>query len=165
MGWVKASTLISKLQAFPRQHKLTQVLQEYGRLVKTIFILHYIDDEQYRRRVLVQLNKGEAIHKLRRFLFFDNQGRLRRQQPENLVNQAGCLNVLSNAIIVWNTVYMQAILDDLTTRGHPINEVDFVHLSPARFEHINPYGKFRFEFSDDLTSAGLRPLRSNQSLS
>lgn len=42
MGWVTASTFISKLQSFPRQHKLTQVLQEYGRLIRTIFIVNYL---------------------------------------------------------------------------------------------------------------------------
>jgi TnpA family transposase len=161
MGWVTASTLISRLQAYPRQHKLTQVLQEYGRLVKTIFILHYLEDGAYRRRILVQLNKGEQVHRLRQFLFFDNRGLIRKQQPEDLVNQAGCLNLLSNAVIVWNTVYMQAALEALKKRGYSVNEAEIVHLSPVRFEHINPYGKFQFDFSDTLTSSGLRPLRSS----
>jgi TnpA family transposase len=162
MGWVTASTLISKLQALPHQHKLTRALQEYGRLVRTIFILRYLSDEKYRRRVLVQLNKGEQMHGLRGFLFFDNQGRIRKRQPEGLVNQAGCLNVLSNTIVVWNTVYMQAALDELQRQGHLMNEADLVHLSPARYAHINPYGKFRFELGANLTSDGLRPLRSGR---
>jgi TnpA family transposase len=162
MGWVTASTLISKLQALPHQHKLTRALQEYGRLVRTIFILRYLSDEKYRRRILVQLNKGEQMHGLRGFLFFDNQGRIRKRQPEGLVNQAGCLNLLSNAIVVWNTVYMQAALNELQKQGQPVNEADFVHLSPARYAHINPYGKFRFELGANLTSDGLRPLRSGR---
>jgi len=39
MGWVTASLFISKLKSYPRQHALTRALQEYGRLIKTIFIL------------------------------------------------------------------------------------------------------------------------------
>jgi len=157
--WVTASTLISKLQAGP--HKLTHLLQEYGRLVRTIFIAHYLVDEPYRRRILRQLNKGEAVHRLRRFLFFDNQGQLRKRYHEDFVNQAGCLNLLSNAIIVWNTVYMQAALDELVKREFPVREDDLAHLSPIRFRHINPYGKFQFELISDLTPTGLRPLRSD----
>ena len=159
MGWVTASTLIRKLQAYPRQHRLTQVLQEYGRLVKTIFILNYLDDESYRRRILVQLNKGEKIHDLRRFLSFDNQGQIHKQQPDDLVNQAGCLNLLSNAVIVWNTIYMQAAIEALKAKNYSINPADFAHISPIRFEHINPYGRFEFEFIKHLTTSGLRPLR------
>jgi TnpA family transposase len=79
---------------------VTQALQEYGRLVRTIFILHYLDDPDYRRRILAQLNKSEKIHGLRRFLFFDNQGRIRKREPDDLVNQAGCLNLMTNAIVV-----------------------------------------------------------------
>lgn len=33
-GWVTSSLLISKLQGYPRQHHLTALLQEYGKLVK-----------------------------------------------------------------------------------------------------------------------------------
>jgi TnpA family transposase len=162
MGWVTASLLIRKLQAFPRQHKLTQALQEYGRLVKTIFIAHYLDSPAFRRRILIQLNKGEAVHSLRRFLFFDNLGLIRGKDPQAHMNQAGCLNVLANAVVVWNTVYMQAAIDHLKAQGYLVNDEHLAHLSPARHQHINPYGKFRFEISVDLASNGLRPLHSVQ---
>lgn len=161
MGWVTASTFISKLLAYPRQHKLTQMLVEYGRLIRSTFIPFYLDDQANRRRILVQLNKGEEVHGLREFLFFDNKGQIRKQQPDDLVNLAGCLNLVSNAVIVWNTVYMQAAIEELKERGHSINEADFVHLSPVRFKHINRYGKFRFDVGDDLAPSGLRPLRSD----
>jgi TnpA family transposase len=159
MGWVTASTFISKLLAYPRQHKLTQMLVEYGRLIRSTFIPFYLDDPTNRRRILVQLNKGEEVHGLRDFLFFDNKGQIRKQQPDDLVNLAGCLNLVSNAVIVWNTVYMQAAIEELKRRGQSINEADFVHLSPVRFKHINRYGKFRFDIGDDLAPSGLRPLR------
>jgi TnpA family transposase len=161
MGWVTASTFIRKLLAYPHQHKLTQMLVEYGRLIRSTFIPFYLDDQANRRRILVQLNKGEEVHGLRDFLFFDNKGQIRKQQPDDLVNLAGCLNLVSNAVIVWNTVYMQAAIAELGKRGHAIDEVDLVHLSPVRFKHINRYGKFRFDVGDDLASTGLRPLRSD----
>lgn len=78
------------------------------------------------------------------------------------MNQAGCLNVLANAVVVWNTVYMQAAIDHLKAQDYPVNEDDLTHLSPARYQHINPYGKFKFEISVDLASNGLRPLYSAQ---
>ena len=65
LGWVTASLFIGKLQAYPRQNALTRALQEYGRLQKTIFILHYLQSEEFRRRINRKLNKGEAHHALR----------------------------------------------------------------------------------------------------
>ena len=38
-----ASLLISRLQSYRRQNALTRALQEYGRLVKTIFIHAFMD--------------------------------------------------------------------------------------------------------------------------
>ncbi|HAJ6425286.1 TPA: hypothetical protein HNC29_24105, partial [Escherichia coli] len=29
---------------------------------KTLYLLNYIDDEDYRRRILTQLNRGESRH-------------------------------------------------------------------------------------------------------
>jgi TnpA family transposase len=91
LGWVTSSLFIGKLQSFPQQNNLLVALQEYGRLVKTNFILRYLNSEDYRRRINTQLNKGEKLHDLRRFLFFAYQGFIRQQQDENLANQSSCL--------------------------------------------------------------------------
>jgi TnpA family transposase len=70
LGWVTASLFISKLQSFPQQNELTSSFAEYGRMIKTIFILRYLMNQPYRRKINSQLNKGERLHDLRRFLFF-----------------------------------------------------------------------------------------------
>jgi TnpA family transposase len=57
-GYVTASLLISRLQAYPRQGQLTKLLQEYGRLVKTLFVLRYLPDHALRQRIRAQLNKA-----------------------------------------------------------------------------------------------------------
>lgn len=159
MGWVTASLLIGKFQSYRQQNALIQALQEYGRLIKTIFILRYIESEEYRRRINTQLNKGEALHSLRRFLFFAHEGKIYRKQFDEQSHQALCLNLVTNAVIVWNTVYMNAVIEQLKVEGYPIMESDLRHLSPARFEHINPYGKYRFDIDKELQRKELRPLR------
>lgn len=164
-GWVTASLFISKLQSFPQQNSLTRSFQEYGRLIKTIFILRYLESEEYRRRISTQLNKGETLHSLRRFLFFANLGQIRQRQDEDLANQASCLNLVTNAVVAWNTVYMASAIDQMKAEGHLIQNTDLVHLSPARFEHINPYGKYQFNVDVELNRKQLRPLRQPRSTS
>jgi TnpA family transposase len=160
LGWVTASLFIGKLQAYPRQNVLTRALQEYGRLIKTLFLLRYLESEDYRRRINAQLNKGETLHALREFLFFANRGTLRRKQEEAQTNQAGCLNLLTNAVVAWNTVYMAAAIEQLRAEGHAVRDEDLIHLSPARFEHLNPYGKYTFDVQDTRKRPSLRPLRT-----
>ena len=75
------------------------------------------------------------------------------------MNQASCLNLLTNAVVTWNTVYMAAAIEQLRAEGRTVNEEDTARLSPARFEHINPNGKYRFEVEVGLNRFRLRPLR------
>ncbi len=134
--------------------RFVQALQEYGRLVKTIFILRYLSDEAFRRRINVQLNKGEALHALRKFLFFANEGKIRRREDEDQRVQVGCLNLVTNAIVVWNTVQMARVIEDLKAEGYSVSDEDIAHLSPARYGHINPYGKYSFDVGDPLRKSG-----------
>jgi hypothetical protein len=66
------------------------------------------------------------------------------------------LNLVTNAVVLWNTVYMSAVLDQLRSEGY---NVDVVHLSPARYAHINPYRKYRFNVEGEFHRKGLRSLR------
>lgn len=156
-------SLSPKLQSFRRQNVLTRALQEYGRLNKTIFILRYLLDESFQRRIGAQINKGEALHALRGFLFVANEGKIRHHYDEEQLNQVSCLNLVTNAVVLWNTVYMSAVLDQLRSEGHNVDAGDVVHLSPARYSHINPYGKYRFNVEGEFNRKGLRPLRQPDS--
>ena len=158
LGWVTASLLISKLQAGARENVLSRALRDLGRLVKTQFILRWIENQDYRRRIHRQLNKGEALHALRRFLFFAHEGKVQRRQADQQTNQILCLNLVTNAIVTWNTVYMNAAIERLRAEGRIGRDIDLGHLSPALYGHVNPYGKYRFEI--EARAPGLRPLRS-----
>lgn len=161
-GWSTASLLIGKLQSFPRKNDLARALQEYGKIKKTEFILRYLLDIDFRRRINRQLNKGESLHSLRKFLLFANEGNIRKRFPEEQQTQANCLNLVTNAIVLWNTVYLQAAVKQLKIEGIEIKDEDLNFISPARFAHINPYGRYYFNLEENLNRKGLRPLRGNE---
>ena len=87
---------------------------------------------------------------------------IRHQQDENLANQSACLTLVTNAVVAWNTIYMQAVIEQLSVEGLKIDETDFVHLSPARYEHINPYGRYEFDVAKTFSRQELRPLRNRR---
>lgn len=110
-----------------------------------------------RRRINRQLNKGEALHSLRSHLCYANQGEIRGQSDEQLRNQVGCLNLVTNAIIVWNTVYIEKVVQQLQQEGRVLNREDLMHIWPTRYAHVNVYGRYHFE----LEHVGKkRPFRS-----
>ena len=128
LGYVTASLLIQKLQAYPRRHQLARALQAYGRLPKTLHILRWHTRPSLRKRAGLQLNKGEAVHDLRAHLAFAHQGKIGTSTDEQLDHQVGCLNLLSNIIIYWNTLSLQAGIDKLKAQGYPVFEEDLKHI-------------------------------------
>lgn len=81
-------------------------LREIERIEKTIFILDYITNETLRRRLHRGLNKGEAKNGLAKALFFGKRGEFRERGIQDQLQRASALNILINAISVWNTVYL-----------------------------------------------------------
>jgi TnpA family transposase len=158
-GYVTASLLINKLMSTLEKNSLTRALEEWGKISETIFMLKYLQDPAYQKKTIVQLNKGEAMHALRRNIFVANQGKIRKRIYEDQLNQASCLNLVVNAVVIWNTVYMQAALDKLKSEGHEIKDEDIKNLSPARSEHINMYGKYYFDLEEAMKRIGLRELK------
>lgn len=139
-----------------------KALVRYGQLIKSIYIPRYLCDLQLQHRVGRQLNKGESIHDLRHFLMFANEGKIRKSQIEDQANQAATLTLVTNAIIVWNTRYIQAIIDQIREEGHLVKEDDIAHVSPCRFGHINKYGKYFFNVERERNRRQLRPLRNTR---
>nr|MDQ3398786.1 Tn3 family transposase [Deinococcota bacterium] len=143
-GYVTSSLIVQKLQAYPRKHPLMRVLQEYGRLVKTLHILNWYDDLGLRRRVSQQLNKGEALHRLRSAIFYGRHGQLDSMEDEPLDQVVGCLNVVSNIVIVWNTIHMAKVVDELKAEGNKISDETLAKVWPTRFGHLNIVGRYHF---------------------
>lgn len=49
----------------------------------------------------------------------------------------GALGLVTNAVVLWNTIYMQAALDHLRAQGETLNDEDIARLSPLCHGHIN----------------------------
>ena len=130
-----------------------------GRLIKTLYLLRLIDDETYRRRILVQLNRGEGRHQLARIVFHGKRGELRQRYREGQEDQLGSLGLVVNVIVLWNTIYMDAAPNQLRADGFDVCDEDVARLSPLGFDHINMLGRYAFILSDQLARAELRPLR------
>jgi TnpA family transposase len=72
---------------------VAKALTTLGRIVKTIYILRYIHEEGLRRRVQLQLNRGESRHALARWLFFANRGEFRSGDYEEIMHKGSCLSL------------------------------------------------------------------------
>jgi TnpA family transposase len=158
LGHVTASDLIRSLFRKNRPSGLAKALMNLGRIIKTLYLLNYIDNEDYRRHILIQLNKGESRHSLARTVYHGRRGEVYEKYREGQEDQLNALGLATNAIVLWNTVYMQAALDHLRAQGEVIKEEDEARLSPLGRKHINFLGHFSFLLPQVVEEGSLRAL-------
>jgi hypothetical protein len=59
---------------------------------------------------------------------------------EEIRNQASCLSLISNAVLVCNTIQIQEIVEELRASGHPLKDEDLARVSPLLRAHLIPSG-------------------------
>ena len=65
-----------------------------------------------------------------------------------------------NLIVLWNTIYIDAILAKLRLEGHLVKDEDVARLSPLVYEHINMLGRYSFAVPADVIRGNPGPLRN-----
>ena len=87
LGYLNASELIRSLYKNNRPSSLAKALINIGRIRKTIYMLRYVDDEEYRRHILAQLNKGECRHSVFRLIYHGKKGEIYKHYKEGQDDQ------------------------------------------------------------------------------
>lgn len=159
MGIVSASEIIRSLQRGNHRSLLGRAIGELGRIPKTLHMLTFIDDETYRRRILTQLNRGEGRNGLARVVFHGRRGEVRQRYREGQEDQLGALGLVVNALVLWNTRYMDASVTHLKAAGMEIKTDDLERLSPLGNKHFNVLGRYHFSTTDAVLRGEMRPLR------
>lgn len=135
-----AHIILQRLGASPSD-RLSKAFTGLGRLLKTIHLLRYMEDATLRDRVQLQLNRGEHRHALANSLFYANRGVFRTGDYAEIMNKVSALSVLSNAVVVWNTV---KIAELLATIDDPVSPDALAHVSPLAHAHVIPNGTYQF---------------------
>ena len=95
-------------------------------------------------------------------MFHGKRGELRQRYREGQEDQLGALGLVVNVIVLWNTIYMDAALNQLRGEGLDVRDEDVGRLSPLGFDHINMLGRYAFILPDPIARGELRPLRDPQ---
>ena len=86
LGKVQVSVLVRSLLKSERPSGLTQAIIEVGRINKTLYLLNYIDDEDYRRRISGPSNRGESRHAAQNHLS-RSKGEIRKRYTDGQEDQ------------------------------------------------------------------------------
>ncbi|CAL9674310.1 hypothetical protein SUDANB105_07759 [Streptomyces sp. enrichment culture] len=104
--------------------------------------------------IVKQLNITEARHRLARRIFFGQRGELRQNYREGMEDRLGALGLALNAVVLWNSLYLDGAAKQLAADGFPVTDDLPARLSPLQFDHINFLGRYTFFRPQE---AGRRP--------
>jgi TnpA family transposase len=137
--------IIRKLSSYERKNRTKKALWELDNIIRSFYILDYIDDIELRRDVQRSLNRGEAYHALRRAISDANLGKLKSktEKEQQIWNESSRL--IANCIIFYNANLLSEILKT-KEKEKDFDAIKLIKkISPAAWRHINLRGKFNFK--------------------
>ena len=145
--------MLKMLSSSERDNTLYKAFKEFGRLLKTHFILNYVDDEELRQNIQKQLNRVELGQKLADKVLFGRNGKLQVGLHDEVQLVMASNTLLRNMIILWNYLFLSdysLTLDSEELRAKVIESIStgsviaWAHINFMGIYEFNPVGKSRF---------------------
>jgi TnpA family transposase len=96
---VTASDLFRRLNSYSQQHALYRALKAFGKIIKSIFILRFIDDVALRQASERQLNKIEHAHRFARAVSVGNPREFIEAEKQEQEIAEGCKRLIKNELV------------------------------------------------------------------
>tara|TARA_B100001093_G_scaffold470170_1_gene491460 strand:- start:567 stop:3596 length:3030 start_codon:yes stop_codon:yes gene_type:complete len=152
-----ASDIFRRLNSYSKQHKLYQALKSFGQIIKSDFILRYIDDVELRQAIEKQLNKVELSNRFTRAIAVGNPREFTQGDKEEQEIAESCNRLIKNAIVCWNYLYLSQKLEamDNQEQKEKLLAAILSH-SPVSWGHTNLLGEYDFSDEKLKDTAGIR---------
>ena len=145
-GKILPSTLLRKLGNYSRKNRLYLAYRELGRVVRTIFLLKYISDKEFREEIHANTNKVESFHHFAKWLNFGGEI-LQENDPEEQEKLIKYNNLVANALIFQNVIDQTRIIKNLMSEGFIVSSEDLKRLSPYQTAHVKRFGDYVVDLS------------------
>ena len=144
------SIIVGKLSAYARKNKTRRALWEYDNIIRSLYLLDYIDSPPLRRNVQRALNRGENSHQLRRAVSYANFGKLRFKTEYEQQVWEECSRLITNCIIYYNATILSHMFAHKERRGDAAGAARLTQVSPVAWQHINLCGRYEFTKAPDV---------------
>jgi TnpA family transposase len=153
-----ASDIFRRLNSYSRQHTLYQTLKAFGQIIKSLFILRYVNDVELRQAIEKQLNKVELSNKFARAVAVGSPYEYAQTEKEEQEIAESCNRLIKNSIICWNYLYLERQLERMTDPEAKAKlRYTMTTHSPMTWTHINMLGEYDFSDEKLKDSMGILP--------
>lgn len=145
LKYTAASQVLKRLSSYAKEHPLYKALKEFGRIIKSFFILTYLDDVEFRQRIEKQLNKIEFANKFSKAIIGDNKQEFEVGTKEEQEIMAACNILIQNCVNLWNYLYLSQLIANNADPGEQKKMFESIAKgSSSNWRHINFQGEFDF---------------------
>ncbi|TAL55812.1 Tn3 family transposase [Pandoraea sp.] len=141
-GKMTPSTILRRLGSESTKNKLYFAFRELGRVIRTLFLLKYLNEPDLRRTIHAATNKSEQFNDFAQWLMFGGEGVIAENVRHEQRKVIKYNHLVANMVILYNVQWMSRKLKELQEKGHPVDAAVLKVLSPYRREHINRFGDY-----------------------
>lgn len=138
------STIVRMLSGAKGRQSDFRALLEYDRLIKSIYMLDYLNDEDLRGYVHRALNRGESYHQLQRRIEQVNDSKFRGMSDDEIDLWYECGRLLCTCIIYFNSYLLSLLLQGFERTKQPDKIAMVLRCSPVAWTHVNLNGRYFF---------------------
>jgi hypothetical protein len=139
-GKLLPSAALRRLGSYSRHNWLHQAYREHGRVVRTGFLLNYVNDLELRRVIQVAMNKSERFNQFTQWAAFGNKGVVTENDRVEQQKRIKYHHLVANCLIFHNVHAMTQALHKMAGEGVTLSEEALRHLSQYLTEHVNRFG-------------------------
>jgi len=145
---VTASDIFRRLNSYSKQHALYKAMKAFGQIIKSLFILRYLDELELRQAIEMQLNKVELVNRFTRAVAVGNPREYTQAEKEDQEVAESCNRLIKNTIICWNYIYLTQKLDQTEDAEAKALFLAAINShSIVSWSHLNMLGEY--DFSDE----------------
>lgn len=151
-----ASDIFRRLNSYSKQHELYKTIKAFGQIIKSDFILKYLDDLELRQAIEKQLNKVELANKFTKAVAIGSPREYKQGSKEEQEITESCNRLIKNAIICWNYMFLEKRLKKLPEGKQKETLLTAIkNHSPISWAHINLLGEYDFSENKMKDSQGI----------
>jgi TnpA family transposase len=147
VGVITASSILRRLGTKSRKNQVYFAFRELGKVIRTMFMLEYVDDIEVRKLIQGATNKSEQFNRFVKWVFFGGEGIIAenlRHEQQKLVKYS---HLVANLIILHTVNDMTRVVGELESEGMTLSEAVLGGVSPYRMGHINRFGDYTVDTS------------------
>lgn len=150
-GKISSSVLLRKLGSYSKRNKLCLALRELGYVIRTLFLLDYVSDIEFREEITAQTNKVESYNGFTEWLSFGNPYTIvASNDPDEHEKAVKYNDIIANAVMFHNVLDMSNAILELHEEGYPVNKKGLGRTSPLLTDHLNRFGKYVVNMNVEL---------------